>query len=459
MSKKIKEKLFDMLPNKLKSVGLSAHSYLERKNKYGKCYQSKLKILRGNTRKNYSQLKLIQELEVQKILNNVLENSPYYSKLFREVGITKHLINKSGYEALKLVPMISKNKFKENLGDIITPNIDTYSVSHTSGTTGSPMAIPFDIGGFQTGWAYWRRFYDFMGLPETFRNVRFSGRILTKKMHPNTRDLYVHDSYENRTFISTYHLNEKNLPGIIEYIKIYQPELIDGYPSAIAIVAKYIVKNKVELGFKPLAVATTAETLFENQRSLIEAAFKCKVYNQYASSEGAPFITECSAGKYHLNIDTGYFEILEVGECLKELVVTSFRNYKTPLIRYKIGDCISEPKYDGVCSCGLDLPYVDSLEGRLDDLIETSERGKIGRLDPIYKGVIGIEKSQVIQTGVDQFEILVMKNQNFTVKQEEKLMSNFLERTGGNVLVEMKLVQDIPLSKNGKFRSVINRVK
>ena len=144
---------------------------------------------------------------------------------------------------------------------------------------------------------------------------------------------------------------------------------------------------------------------------------------------------------------------------MKELVVTSFRNYKTPLIRYKIGDCISEPKYDGVCSCGLDLPYVDSLEGRLDDLIETSERGKIGRLDPIYKGVIGIEKSQVIQTGVDQFEILVMKNQNFTVKQEEKLMSNFLERTGGNVLVEMKLVQDIPLSKNGKFRSVINRVK
>ena len=59
-----------------------------------------------------------------------------------------------------------------------------------------------------------------------------------------------------------------------------------------------------------IAITTTAETLYDYQRSIIQEFFQCKVYNQYASSEGSPFITECKSGSLHVNMDSGIFEFL-----------------------------------------------------------------------------------------------------------------------------------------------------
>ena len=35
------------------------------------------------------------------------------------------------------------------------------------------------------------------------------------------------------------------------------------------------------------------------------------MYNQYASSEGAPFIIECKEGNLHLELQSGVFEVLD----------------------------------------------------------------------------------------------------------------------------------------------------
>ena len=59
-------------------------------------------------------------------------------------------------------------------------------------------------------------------------------------------------------------------------------------------------------------------------RSDIEKAFNCPVRNQYASSEGAPFITEDINGDFEIGSMSGYFELEKVEGKIYELIVTGF---------------------------------------------------------------------------------------------------------------------------------------
>jgi len=83
---------------------------------------------------------------------------------------------------------------------------------------------------------------------------------------------------------SSYHLTQQNLPYYIDEMAKFNPELIDSYPSSIYIVAKFLVENGGAGLIKPKGIVTSAATLFEEQRELIEEAFKCKVYDQYGAA-------------------------------------------------------------------------------------------------------------------------------------------------------------------------------
>lgn len=99
-------------------------------------------------------------------------------------------------------------------------------------------------------------------------------------------------------------------------------------------------------------------------REVIERAFGAKVRDQYASSEGAPFVWECEYGHYHYDVTTG---IIEQMEGSNEVLVTSFTTYGTPLIRYRIGDSMVFSKSNDLCECGFNTPLVESIEGRAID--------------------------------------------------------------------------------------------
>ncbi len=454
------EALFEVLPAALQGVGLGLYSALDQKSKYGAIYQRCVGELRANARKSRSELEEVQRTHLAELLMLVW-NDPTckYRETMNDCSINSMLISSDPFAALQRLPVIDKESFKQNLTSYAVGSVGTASTANTSGTTGAPMQIPYDSHGIEAGFAYWRRFYDFMGLPNSFKNARFSGRILTKRPKPRLDELCVYDWYEKRLFLSTYHMTDDSLAYYVARLNALRPELIDGYPSAIECLAKYLNERDMRLSFQPIAVAVTAETLSEDQRQLTEKVFGAKVFNQYASSEGAPFMTECCDGRMHLNIDTGVFEFLDIeaNAEMAELVVTSFRNRKLPLIRYRIGDVVTKPIMDIKCPCGFDTPFVEKVIGRTDDVLKSTERGLIGRLDPIYKGVGGISRSQIIQYGKDRFRILVVPEPAFSTKDLKQLEQNFLDRLGHSVDLEINTVDSIPLSKNGKFRAVVRQ--
>src|SRR5690606_36703741 len=138
-------------------------------------------------------------------------------------------------------------------------------------------------------------------------------------------------------------------------------------------IAKYDQESKQPFAKEIVkGVFPSGGTISEESRRIIEAYFHSKEYDQYASSEGAPFIFECHLGKLHLELQSGVFEVLDdknIDALSGRLVVTSFTSHGTPLIRYDIGDNIELDDPSKMCSCGNSNPIVKRILGRIDDYI------------------------------------------------------------------------------------------
>ena len=110
---------------------------------------------------------------------------------------------------------------------------------------------------------------------------------------------------------SSFDLTEENLGCSVKCLNRFEPQAIDGFFTSICDVARYIERHGLSLSFQPVAVFPTSETLTPEGRELIERVFRCKVYDQYASSEGAPFVTECPCQRLHMELHPGVFEVID----------------------------------------------------------------------------------------------------------------------------------------------------
>jgi len=461
---KLLDKILHVSPGWFKSLMVSCYGAVEHRKRFGKIYEDRYRELVAVSQGGEDEINSFQARRLKELLSEAFYYSPWYRDQYMNAGISEEILeNEDPLSLLTRLPFLEKEVLKSETRCVMSenPKREPIAIVHTSGTSGSPMSIAFDREGRQSTYAEWRRYHDWLGLPEKFRSVRFSGRIIVDPSATKP-PFWCHNWVDQQLFMSTYHLKKEYLSDYIKKLNGFRPELIDGYPSALYIVAQYILEEGVKLSFAPKVVSVTAETLMEHQRDAIERAFGCKVYNQYASSEGAPWIVECEEGNYHLWSDTGVFEFLEPRELdeqtdIAELVVTSFRNFKTPLIRYRIGDYVQIFKQKMVCRCEAPYPVIKGVIGRSDDILFTEEKGSIGRLDPVYKGVEGVTQSKIIQHSMDELEVMIVVDSRFDINQENLLIENLRHRLGSSININFTFHDSLPLGKTGKLKSVERR--
>ena len=279
------------------------------------------------------------------------------------------------------------------------------------------------------------------------RKATFSGRSFVFRNQSKIFWRY-NLAYKQRLY-STFHLNNKNLPYYIKDLNRFKPEVINGFVSAIYELADYIGRNDVNLLFEPKAIFTTSETLLDMHRDRIETVFGCRVYDQYASAEGAPFITECKEGRLHYNMDTGVIELDENNE----MIVTSFNTHGTPLIRYNIGDKLTFSKE--TCSCGSVHPVVEEIKGRkVDFLLSTnSDKISLSHLADVIKGLPNsVIKMQFIQNSKRKLDVnLVIDEDLFSDKDTNSISKELKYRFGSDMELQFHFLKDIPREKSGKY--------
>lgn len=457
--------LFQRMPYPLKVILVSGQSLIYARKRYSGDYKFWLERYKRLWYASADEIRAYQQEMLLKLLKECVTYSSWYRGVANQHGITLDEITKDPFGSLMRFPILTKEERRTAYEAIMNqaPGRDIIHRAHTSGTTGSPTVNLTDKESINAGFGLWGRFHHVIGLPRNrVRSIRFSGKIFVK---PSARKppFWVYNATEQQLLVSSYHLAEEYLGTIVNKINEFKPVFMDGYPSSMFVIADFIKRNNIKLSFTPTAIATTAETLYDYHRQVIEEVFGCHVYNQYASSEGGPFITECREGNLHLNIDSGIFEFFRPDGSIAgpgdvaELVVTSLRTFKLPLIRYAIKDVVELLPTELMCSCGCNMPMVKQVVGREDDILWTPDRGYIGRMDTAYKGLAHIVKSQVVQHSPELVEIISVVDAAYSKEMEDKFLQNLRERMGQVITVKFTYVDDIPNGKAGKFDAVVRK--
>jgi|HubBroStandDraft_4_1064222.scaffolds.fasta_scaffold00518_7 phenylacetate-CoA ligase len=457
------EHIYDLLPIALQNTAVSIKGWQFHRDRYlSRSFEETTRLLEQNEKLSLSDLKELQFREFRAFSEHCYEKSPYYRELWFSKNLRPGDIKRA--EDICLAPIVPKQDLRGRTTEFFTEEIHRgMTAAHTSGTTGSPLTVYFSKDDVAKRHAFLDRCRRWAGVRIGMRRATFTGRSIIPQSQ-NRPPFWRRNYAGNQLLFSSYHLTIENLPTYLAAMQEFQPEILDGYPSAIHIVAEHILRSDKIGTVRPRAILVSAETVLAHQRRAIEEGFGAKLYNQYASSEGAPFVSECKHGRLHMHSDSGLVEILDpegnpvLPGQTGQMVVTSFTTRVVPLLRFAIGDIAIRGEEQDACECGLPFPTIDAIIGRVDDVLYTPDRGYVGRMDTVFKSVPNnIIEAQILQTSPDRIVLRIVPDPSrYGPEQSEKIVEEMRKRLGHVVSIDVEEVREIPRSANGKFRPVVN---
>jgi phenylacetate-CoA ligase len=332
---------------------------------------------------------------------------------------------------------------------------------YTSGTTGSALPVWCTAKAlaeeYATVWRMRRR----CGVSDPKDpNLTFNGNIIVP-FDQSDPPFWRTSAYDRRTLFSVYHMTPKNLRAYVDAAHELPTRYVEGYPSAIHLIARAMLEAGRPLPVGRLAaVFTSSETLLAFQRETIEKAFNAPVRDRYGVSEKSVSMTECEHGFLHVDME---FCIVEVegesdpdGSMTGPLLVTGLAGDATPMFRYRIGDVGTRlPK---PCSCGRPGDVFLQVDGRVEDYVLTPDGRLIGRLDHIFKQQYNVAEAQILQETRNAVEILVVPREGYTAANSLVLLKEARARLGNEIEIQIRMVDQIARERNGKFRAVKSKV-
>jgi phenylacetate-CoA ligase len=383
------------------------------------------------------------------VLHRAATRVPYYRDLW---SARRQRGDRASWEILDNWPVLEKDTLRANPRDFVADDCNIRRMMHgqTSGTTGTPLHIwqskstlasLYAMADMRTrGWDH---------IPAEARWARLGGQLITP-VRQRRPPFWAWNAAMHQLYMSSYHLAPDLIPHYLDALRQFRIVYLAGYTSAVHALAQQVLR----LGRRDLAMAavyTNAEPLDAEQRRTIGAAFQCPVRETYGMVETVAAASECSAGRLHQWPEVGHIEVASDGD----LICTGLLNPDMALIRYRVGDRGTLAPEQSACECGRSLPIIASIEGRIDDLLFTTDGRAIGRLSQVGKGIEGLRESQIIQEQRDLVRVRVALAPGFAADYESTLVARVRERMGDDVRVVVERVAVIPRSANGKLRAVV----
>ncbi|MEQ2754302.1 phenylacetate--CoA ligase family protein [Staphylococcus hominis] len=442
--------IYNHSPIFFQNIMVSVQGKLFERQRYTKHYFNELSKLR-NCQNPFD----LQNERMQEFYRLIKNESDYYQEKLTGFG------NKIDLKNLNQYPMLTKEQVRTNIEKIVNKKSKNLITLGTGGSTGKSLKIFSNSYDMSRKIAYLDYFKEQHGVFKGMKRVSIGGR----KVVPPSQKKKIFWRYNkslNQLMISAYHADGENLKYYVQKLNDFKPETLDGFPTVLHRISKYILENNIKLTFTPIAIFPTAETLTDEMRNDIEKAFSCPVRNQYASSEGSPFIIENTKGEYEIGAMSGYFELEKVEDKIYELIVTGFYTTTTPLFRYKIGDSVELYEELPENYTQKDIK-IKKIIGRNNDFLKSSERGIITNVylsTAIRELGNTVVDSQFVQNEIDLVEVnLVVAEETNTKKLINKLETQLRSRFGDRTQFKYNFVDNIPLTNGGKKRFMINNLK
>jgi phenylacetate-CoA ligase len=328
---------------------------------------------------------------------------------------------------------------------------------HTSGTTGTPLALWWDRAAVRGWYALVEaRARGWHGVSRADHWALLGGQLVVAG-NRSRPPYWVWNAALHQLYLSAWHLAPRTAADYAHALRRTAPTHLLGYPSALATLARLALDGGHELP-RPTVVLTNAEPLLDHQRAVIAAAFGCPVRDTYGLAELVVGAAECEAGTLHLWPEVGEVECLGGDDDQPgDLVATGLLNEAMALVRYRTGDRVAGPVRWAPCACGRGLPSLPRVEGRDDDVVVTTDGRRLGRLDPVFKADLPLVEAQIVQEAPDRLRLRVVPARPLTDADRRDLIRRVRDHVGTMDVVVEEL-DAIERDAAGKFRAVISSI-
>ncbi len=431
---------------------------------YPRAFYYLLALLRHSTWSK-KQLQEFQNRKLREIVTYAYENSAFYHRRFDYNGLKPNEIKT--VEDLRKLPVVRKQEISRNVDEVISREFSAQDlrVQHTSGSTGRPLNIYITATENEFRKAKHVRAQMVLG-----QKIRDRWVTITSPLHfAETTKLQKALHMFSITPVSVF----DDVETQITKIAAANPQVLDGYSNSILLLAKEAKKRGMH-DINPRFLVSGAELIDASSRKFVEDVFASPFYDQYATVEFERIAWQCKEkDEYHIDADSLVMEFVDDdGESVSpgergEVVCTSLFNHAMPFIRYGIDD-VGVPSEKRECACGRNFPIMKMMEGRKTSLL-TLPGGRV--LAPFafmlavwtFKHYDLIDLFRVVQKRKDLIVFVLRLKENAS---NEDLIKNDLERHIREVLhlteevsIEVESVDEIPLSRSGKFQIVVSQVE
>lgn len=400
---------------------------------------------------------------IRETLAAAYEHVPYYREVMDRAKLRPEDVR--GPAELAALPFLTKGIIRAEGNRMVTadPARKGYR-SSTGGSTGEPLYFYNDASAGPTRRANTIRAYRWAGVDIGDRQALLWGFSLNRSAKDRIAAA-VRQYLGNVLPLSTFDLSEEGMRRHDARLRRFRPAYMVAYPSAAALLAEYYEQSGPP-AFDLRAIVTSGERLWPQQREVIERAFRCRVFDRYGSREFSNVAAECERHEgLHLFTDLFHVEIVreDGAECGEgetgEIVITDYANLYMPFIRYRTGDLAV--KTERPCPCGRTSPLVERIEGRTFDAIATPSGKMVGGFfwTWLSRAVPGIRRFRIEQDTPAAIVFRVVPGRGWEAAHEETLRAKIAETCGSDLAVSFEIVEDIPLTRAGKSRFIISRVR
>ena len=417
------------------------------------------RALEGSQWWDASRLHAEQIDSLRRFLTRAGTDVPYYREQFRRIGFDPTRVE--SLDDLAALPLLDKATIRGSIEQLKSRRAGKLVRYNTGGSSGEPLVfymgrdrISHDVA------AKWRatRWWDVdVGDVEI---VLWGSPVELGKQDAVKA---VRDRLLRSHLLPAFRMSAARMDEYLETVRRLRPRMLFGYASALAMLAYHAEARGADMCRLGVRVCfTTGETLYQEQRGVIERVFGAPVANGYGSRDAGFIAHECPNGSMHLSAEHIVVELLdEAGKPVEagvqgEIVATHLATGDFPFIRYRTGDMAvlkTEP-----CLCGRTLPALERVLGRSTDFIRTRSGEVMHALALIYevRDKPGVQAFKFVQEADLSLELQLVAGQGLTAEVEQSIVAGIRRRMGEDQRLTIRRVAEIAPERSGKYRYVVS---
>ena len=311
-----------------------------------------------------SQLKLVND-QVQRLV----ASGNYFGRRLQEAGVTEVLTE----EDFLALPFSEKEDLRNcyPLGVSAVDEREIVRIHSSSGTTGTPVIIPYTAKDVDDWAEQFRRCYELAGITAEDRIQITPGYGLW------TAGIGFQAGAE-KLGAMVVPMGPGNTEKQLRFMVDLQTTVIGATSSYALLLAEEIERRGMKDQIALTKGVIGSERWGAKMRDRVKAGLGIQIYDIYGLTEvyGPGIGISCDAEDgMHYWDDFLYIEIVDpaTGEPLPdgewgEIVITTLVKEGAPLIRFRTHDL--SRIIPGTCPCGSPFPRIDALQGRSDDMVK-----------------------------------------------------------------------------------------